>query len=148
MGSDIYYYFFKVQIPIRAGLMIRLLNVILCWDMFTAYITMCFSFITNSWIIFSVNSSSKIILQLNFISCLLWCLSICVKPLGVTWNGGNKESKFPPIFVTIKNFFCLISWLRTNEKLLWEWGKEVYVYYGRYQTNPLILSNSTLRLEC
>jgi hypothetical protein len=139
--SHIDFYYFKVQIAIRAGLMIRLLNVTFCWNMYTAYIAMCFLFICNCLITFSANTSFNIVLQLNYTSCVLWCLSICIKPLGVTWNGGNKEGKSPAIFVTTKVF------LPSYDKLFWERGKG-FVYIMDSFKPILKFSTLTLWYEC
>jgi len=47
--------FFKMLFPIRAALIIRLLNITFCCVIYTAYIVMCFSYTYNSLIIFSAN---------------------------------------------------------------------------------------------
>jgi len=94
---------------------------------YTAHIGMCFPYTYNSLITFSANSSSKLILQLNFISCVLWCLSICVKPLGVTKNGGNKESKCPPMRLNLINVF--VYWVEKGQIKNWaESDGKLYIH--------------------
>jgi len=44
-----------MQFAIRAALMIRLLKITLCYDIYTAYIVVCLSYNYNSLIIFSAN---------------------------------------------------------------------------------------------
>ena len=101
--------YIKGQIPILDGWMTRLRKFTLCCNMYTPYITIFFSYIYYSLMMFSANASSQIVLELNFTSCVLWCLSICIKTLGVTWNGWNKEGKCPLICVTTKSLFTQLS---------------------------------------